>query len=44
MSQVTIRPSRPADVPAIAAIYAVHVRDGFASFEIEPPDAAHGAS
>jgi L-amino acid N-acyltransferase YncA len=40
MSHVTIRPSRPEDVPAITAIYAVHVREGLGSFELEPPDAA----
>lgn len=37
---ITIRDSRPDDAAAIAAIYAGHVRDGLASFEIEPPDAA----
>ncbi|HTT78916.1 MAG TPA: GNAT family N-acetyltransferase [Stellaceae bacterium] len=34
----TIRPSRDADVAAIAAIYAHHVRHGVASFEEAPPD------
>ena len=34
----TIRPSRDADVAAIAAIYAHHVRHGVASFEEVPPD------
>jgi phosphinothricin acetyltransferase len=33
----TLRPSADADVPAIAAIYAHHVRTGLASFETEPP-------
>ena len=33
----TLRPSTDADVPAIAAIYAHHVRTGLASFEIVPP-------
>jgi L-amino acid N-acyltransferase YncA len=33
-----IRDGRDADVPAIAAIYAHHVRTGLASFETEPPD------
>ena len=32
-----IRPALPADAPAIAAIYAHHVRHGTASFEIDPP-------
>jgi phosphinothricin acetyltransferase len=35
----TIRPSRDADVAAIAAIYAHHVRHGVASFEEVPPAA-----
>jgi L-amino acid N-acyltransferase YncA len=34
---VTIRPSRDADVEAIAAIYGHHVRHGTASFETVPP-------
>jgi len=33
----TLRPSADSDVPAIAAIYAHHVRTGLASFEIVPP-------
>jgi L-amino acid N-acyltransferase YncA len=33
----TIRPSEDRDVPAIAAIYAHHVRFGTASFETDPP-------
>lgn len=32
-----LEPATPADAPAIAAIYAHHVRHGTASFEIEPP-------
>ncbi|MGE8691452.1 MAG: N-acetyltransferase family protein [Achromobacter sp.] len=34
---VRIRDSAPADLPAIKAIYAHHVRHGTASFELEPP-------
>jgi phosphinothricin acetyltransferase len=34
---VTIRPSRDADLDAIAAIYGHHVRHGTASFETDPP-------
>jgi L-amino acid N-acyltransferase YncA len=37
---ITLRDSGPADVPAIAAIYAHHVRFGLGSFEEEPPSAA----
>lgn len=33
-----IRPSAEADLPAIAAIYAHHVRTSLATFELEPPD------
>lgn len=36
----TIVPATPADAPAIAAIYAHHVRHGTATFETVPPDAA----
>jgi L-amino acid N-acyltransferase YncA len=36
----TIRPARPADVPAIQAIYAQHVTTGTGSFELTPPDEA----
>jgi phosphinothricin acetyltransferase len=36
----TIRPSEDRDLPAIAAIYAHHVRFGTASFETDPPDLA----
>lgn len=35
-----VRPATAADAAACAAIYAPHVRDGTASFETEPPDAA----
>ena len=38
--QVTIRPSREADMPAVQRIYAHHVMHGFGSFEEEPPDLA----
>jgi L-amino acid N-acyltransferase YncA len=40
---LTIRPSQPDDVPAIAAIYAHHVLNGTASFEEIAPDAAEMA-
>jgi phosphinothricin acetyltransferase len=40
MSSVTVRPATPADIPAIARIYAHSVRAGTASFELEPPDEA----
>jgi L-amino acid N-acyltransferase YncA len=33
----SIRDAQLSDVPAITAIYAVHVRDGFGSFELIPP-------
>ena len=35
-----IRPSKDADLPAVAAIYGHHVRFGLGSFEEEPPDLA----
>ncbi len=35
-----VREARAADLPAIQAIYAHHVRHGLASFEYEPPDLA----
>ena len=38
-----VRAATQADLDAIAAIYAHHVRTGTASFEIEPPDAAEMA-
>ena len=34
-----IRPSTPADLPAIAAIYAWHVHHGTGTFELDAPDA-----
>ena len=37
---LTVRPSRERDLPAIAAIYADAVLHGTASFELEPPDLA----
>ena len=40
---VAIRPVRPDDAPAIAAIYAHHVLTGTASFDTDPPDAAFWA-
>lgn len=36
----SIRPSQDADLPAIAAIYAHHVRHGTGTFEIDPPSVA----
>jgi phosphinothricin acetyltransferase len=38
-----VRPSSEADVPAITAIYAYHVRHSLATFEIDPPDAGEMA-
>ncbi|MDE2334394.1 MAG: N-acetyltransferase [Rhodospirillales bacterium] len=43
MPNATLRPAADADIPAIAAIYAHHVRHGRASFETEPPDVAEMA-
>jgi phosphinothricin acetyltransferase len=40
MPSVSIRPAAPADIPAIARIYAHAVNTGTASFELEPPDEA----
>ena len=40
MTTLSIRPARPADIPAITAIYAQAVLHGTASWEIEPPDEA----
>jgi phosphinothricin acetyltransferase len=37
MSSVTVRDAAEADLPAIQAIYAHHVRHGLASFEEVPP-------
>jgi phosphinothricin acetyltransferase len=44
MSDIRIRPSTPADIPAITRIYAQAVRYGTATFELEPPDEAEMAS
>src|SRR4029079_16435904 len=38
-----VRPATLADIPAITRIYAQAVREGTASFEIEPPDQAEMA-
>jgi L-amino acid N-acyltransferase YncA len=43
MIDVMIRGAGPADVPAIARIYADAVLQGTATFEIEPPDEAEMA-
>jgi len=40
MSVLSIRPATPADIPAIAAIYADAVCHGTASWELDPPDEA----
>src|ERR1700739_675012 len=40
MQKVIIRPAVPGDIGAITRIYAEAVRNGTASFEIEPPDEA----
>ncbi|UFZ01930.1 N-acetyltransferase family protein [Bradyrhizobium ontarionense] len=40
MSSIEIRPTAEADLPAITAIYAQAVREGTATFELEPPDLA----
>jgi phosphinothricin acetyltransferase len=37
-SALLIRPSLPADLPAVTAIYAHHVTHGKGSFELEAPD------
>lgn len=37
---MNVRDGAAGDIPAIAAIYAHHVRHGAATFETEPPDAA----
>jgi phosphinothricin acetyltransferase len=39
----SIRPATSADAAAIAGVYAHYVRDGYASFELDPPDAAEFA-
>ena len=43
MPAPSIRPATPADIAAIARIYAHAVRHGTASFELEPPDEAEMA-
>ena len=43
-SNAVIRPVEERDAAAVAAIYAPHVTEGVASFEIVPPDAAEMAS
>ncbi|MGG5822679.1 N-acetyltransferase family protein [Falsiroseomonas sp. HW251] len=43
MASLTIRDSRPDDIPAIAPIYGHWVETGLASFELEPPDEAEMA-
>ncbi|AMN38952.1 GNAT family N-acetyltransferase [Rhodoplanes sp. Z2-YC6860] len=40
MTDVTIRPATPADIPSITRIYAHAVQNGTATFELEPPDEA----
>lgn len=40
MTAPAIRPAAPADIPAIAAIYAHAVLHGTASWELEPPNVA----
>ena len=40
MTTPSIRPAIPADIAAIAAIYAHAVLHGTASWELEPPDEA----
>ena len=43
-ADVSLRPARDADMPAIAAIYAHHVRHGSGSFEVDPPSVEEMAS
>ncbi|KUR72471.1 acetyltransferase [Novosphingobium fuchskuhlense] len=43
MSPLLIRPARPEDAEACAAIYRPHVTDGWVSFELDAPDAAEMA-
>jgi L-amino acid N-acyltransferase YncA len=43
MTSVSIRPTTPADIPAITRIYAHAVTHGTASFELQPPDEAEMA-
>ena len=44
MPALLIRPSTPADLPAITAIYAEAVLHGTGTFELDPPDADEMAS
>ena len=39
-NEANIRPTTPADIPAITRIYAHAVKHGTATFELEPPDEA----
>jgi L-amino acid N-acyltransferase YncA len=43
MNDVSTRPATPADIAAIARIYAEAVWNGTATFEVEPPDEAEMA-
>lgn len=43
LSTPVVRHSLPEDIPDIAAIYALHVREGLASFELTPPSATEMA-
>lgn len=43
MNAFSLRPATRSDIPSITRIYAHAVRQGTASFEIEPPDAAEMA-
>jgi len=40
VSEIVIRDARESDAEAIAAIYAHHVRNGTASYDVEPPSTA----
>jgi L-amino acid N-acyltransferase YncA len=40
MSEVRVRTAEPSDITAVARIYADAVRNGTATFEVEPPDEA----
>jgi phosphinothricin acetyltransferase len=40
MTHLLIRPSTPADLAAVTAIYGWNVRHGTGTFEVEPPDEA----
>src|SRR5271163_4353963 len=43
MSDASVRPAGPGDIAAITRIYADVVKNGTATFEIEPPDEAEMA-